>query len=247
MNVPLIGMSGLCKIYRHESVEIRALMDLDLCVHAGEFIAIMGPSGSGKSTLMNLIGCLDTPSRGTYRFDGVDIAEFTADDLATLRNQRIGFCFQSYNLVARATALANVEMPLVYRGIDGSSRRARALAMLESVGLGDRVHHRPNQLSGGQQQRVAIARALVAEPSLILADEPTGTLDTQTGREIMAIFERLNSSGITVIVVTHDSDVAAVARRLVVLRDGRMVSDTDRHAPAGSGRVPAPAGWSAAT
>ncbi|MFZ1414157.1 MAG: ABC transporter ATP-binding protein [Defluviicoccus sp.] len=238
MTASLIELTNLCKSYRHETVEIAALVDLNLRIDAGDFVAIMGPSGSGKSTLMNQIGCLDTPSKGTYRFDGVDIATLSADDLATLRNRRIGFCFQSFNLLARATALANVELPLVYRGIDGLTRRRRAMAVLDSVGLGDRVHHRPNQLSGGQQQRVAIARALVAEPSLILADEPTGTLDTQTGREILGLFKRLNETGITVIVVTHDPDVAAVTRRLVVLRDGRLVKDVDRADADGAGAVP---------
>ncbi len=208
--MPLIELESLSKSYHHETVEIQALVDLTLRIDAGEFVAIMGPSGSGKSTLMNQIGCLDTPTKGTYRFDGVDIAALSADALAALRNRRIGFCFQSFNLLARATALANVEMPLLYRGVDAASRRRRAMAVLESVGLGDRLHHRPTQLSGGQQQRVAIARALVAEPSLILADEPTGTLDTHTGQEILSLFSRLNATGITVIVVTHDPDVAAV-------------------------------------
>lgn len=237
MTASLIELTNLCKSYRHETVEIAALVDLNLRIDAGDFVAIMGPSGSGKSTLMNQIGCLDTPSKGTYRFDGVDIATLNADDLATLRNRRIGFCFQSFNLLARATALVNVELPLVYRGIDGPARRRRAMAVLDSVGLGDRVHHRPSQLSGGQQQRVAIARALVAEPSLILADEPTGTLDTQTGREILGLFKRLNETGITVIVVTHDPDVAAVTRRLVVLRDGRLIKDGKRADADGAGTV----------
>ena len=230
--MPLIELHNLSKSYHHETVEIQALVDLTLRIDAGEYVAIMGPSGSGKSTLMNQIGCLDTPTTGTYRFDGVDIATLSADALAALRNRRIGFCFQSFNLLARATALTNVEMPLLYRGVDAASRRRRAISVLESVGLADRMHHRPTQLSGGQQQRVAIARALVAEPSLILADEPTGTLDTQTGREILSLFSRLNQTGITVIVVTHDPDVAAVTHRLVLLRDGRLVKDEERPKPA---------------
>ncbi|MCP5364422.1 MAG: ABC transporter ATP-binding protein [Hyphomicrobiales bacterium] len=230
MTDSLIEMTHVSKIYRHQSVEIRALVDLNLTVKAGEFLAIMGPSGSGKSTLMNQLGCLDTPTEGRYLFNGVDIAQLSADGLATLRNQSIGFCFQSFNLVSRLTALANVEMPLLYRGIDRQERRERALAVLESVGLGERVNHRPNELSGGQQQRVALARALITEPSLILADEPTGTLDSRTGKEILGLFSSLNEAGITMIVVTHDSDVAAVARRLVILRDGRVSRDIDRDA-----------------
>lgn len=225
MATPVVAIDSLRKTYRLGGHEIVALEDLSLTIEVGELVAVMGPSGSGKSTLMNLIGCLDRPSFGTYRLDGVDVAELDADALATLRNRRIGFCFQSFNLLQRASALANVELPLVYAGVPPRQRRERAREVLGAVGLGDRVDHLPTQLSGGQQQRVAIARALVNAPALILADEPTGGLDSRTGSEIMALFGRLNAQGITIVIVTHEPEVAAYARRLIQLRDGRLIDD----------------------
>ena len=221
----LIHTERLTKHYRVGPQEVPALNDISISIEHGEFVAIMGASGSGKSTLMNQIGCLDTPTSGSYRLDGVDVASLSSDALAELRNRQIGFCFQSYNLLARATALANVEVPLVYAGVERSQRHARAAEVLADVGLAERVHHLPSQLSGGQQQRVAIARALVNKPQLILADEPTGTLDSKTGREIMALFGRLNAAGITIILVTHDQTVAAYARRVISLKDGYMIDD----------------------
>lgn len=225
MATPVVAIDRLRKTYRLGGHEIVALEDLSLTIEAGELVAVMGPSGSGKSTLMNLIGCLDRPSFGTYRLDGVDVADLDADALATLRNRRIGFCFQSFNLLQRASALANVELPLVYAGVPPRQRRERAREVLGAVGLCDRVDHLPTQLSGGQQQRVAIARALVNAPALILADEPTGGLDSRTGSEIMALFGRLNAQGITIVIVTHEPEVAAYARRLIQLRDGRLIDD----------------------
>ncbi len=225
MATPVVAIDRLTKTYSLGGHEIVALEDLSLTIEAGELVAVMGPSGSGKSTFMNLIGCLDRPSSGTFLLDGVDVAELDADALATLRNRHIGFCFQSFNLLQRASALANVELPLVYAGMAPRQRRERAREVLGAVGLGDRIDHLPTQLSGGQQQRVAIARALVNAPSLILADEPTGGLDSRTGREIMALFGRLNAEGITVIIVTHEPEVAAYARRLIQLRDGRLIDD----------------------
>jgi putative ABC transport system ATP-binding protein len=221
----LIHTERLTKHYQVGPQEVPALNDISISIGRGEFVAIMGASGSGKSTLMNQIGCLDTPTSGSYWLNGVDVSSLSSDALAELRNRQIGFCFQSYNLLARATALANVEVPLVYAGIDRSQRHARAAEVLAEVGLADRTHHLPTQLSGGQQQRVAIARALVNKPQLILADEPTGTLDSKTGREIMALLGRLNEAGITIILVTHDQSVAAFARRVISLKDGYMVDD----------------------
>jgi putative ABC transport system ATP-binding protein len=221
----LIHTERLTKHYQVGPQEVPALNDISISIGRGEFVAIMGASGSGKSTLMNQIGCLDTPTSGSYWLNGVDVSSLSSDALAELRNRQIGFCFQSYNLLARATALANVEVPLVYAGIDRSQRHARAAEVLAEVGLADRTHHLPSQLSGGQQQRVAIARALVNKPQLILADEPTGTLDSKTGREIMALLGRLNASGITIILVTHDQSVAAFARRVISLKDGYIVDD----------------------
>lgn len=228
----LIETSGLTKSYRIGPHEVHALIDLTIRIDRGEFVAVMGRSGSGKSTLMNQFGCLDTPSSGVYRFDGVDVSKLSPDELAIMRNRKIGFCFQSFNLLPRATAVANVELPLIYGGIDSAVRRQRAEAAIVDVGLADRGHHLPTQLSGGQQQRVAIARALVNRPVLILADEPTGTLDERTGLEIMALFQRLNASGISLIVVTHDPDVARFARRVMVLRDGRLIEDRREASPA---------------
>lgn len=221
----LIETIGLTKRYFLGGTEVVALNNLNLTIERGEFLAVMGPSGSGKSTLMNQIGCLDTPTEGCCRFDGVDVSTHGPDDLAELRNRKIGFCFQSFNLLQRASAIANVELPLIYSGIDQHERRRRAKEVIAAVGLADRGHHLPTQLSGGQQQRVAIARALVNKPLLILADEPTGTLDSKTGLEIMSLFQRLNDDGITLMVVTHEADVANFARRRLVLRDGSLVED----------------------
>jgi len=216
------------ELHRHYVVggeEVRALDGVSFTIDRGEFVAIVGQSGSGKSTLMNLLGCLDTPTRGTYRLNGSDVEHLTDDALADLRNREIGFVFQTFQLLPRATALANVELPLVYRGVSRRERRARAEAALEAVGLTRRLHHRPNELSGGQRQRVAIARALVGEPSILLADEPTGNLDSATGEEIVRLFEELNERGHTIILVTHEPRLAARCPRAIKLSDGRVVGD----------------------
>jgi ABC-type lipoprotein export system ATPase subunit len=234
----LIETIGLTKHYRVGLQEVPALTDITVSISEGEFVAIMGASGSGKSTLMNQLGCLDTPTSGQYLLDGIDVSRLPPEALADLRNRKIGFCFQSYNLLPRATALANVELPLIYAGVNSATRRKRARTVLEEVGLGDRLHHLPTQLSGGQQQRVAIARALVNKPALILADEPTGTLDSKTGREIMGLFQRLNQGGITIVIVTHDQGVASFARRLILLRDGFLIDDRAQEIPADSASVP---------
>ncbi|MFQ3596956.1 MAG: ABC transporter ATP-binding protein [Chloroherpetonaceae bacterium] len=221
----VIQIEGVTKEYKMGEEIVRALRGVDLCIFRNEYVAIMGPSGSGKSTLMNLLGCLDTPTSGKYEFNRKDVASMEDDELAEIRNKEIGFVFQTFNLLPRSSALQNVELPLVYAGFSGEERRAKALSALQSVGLGDRVHHKPNELSGGQRQRVAIARALVNNPSIILADEPTGNLDTKTSIEIMNIFETLYEQGNTIIVVTHEEDIARHARRIVRLRDGLIESD----------------------
>ena len=224
----LIETRDLWKTYVMGSEEIHALQGVSIQIERGEYVAIMGPSGSGKSTLMNLIGCLDTPSKGSYLLNSKEVAAMNDDELARIRNQEIGFVFQTFNLLPRATALHNVELPLVYAGVPAQERRRRATEALERVQLGDRASHRPNELSGGQRQRVAIARALVNGPAILLADEPTGNLDSGTSAEIMRVFESLASEGQTVIMVTHEADIAAHARRIVVLRDGRISSDERR-------------------
>lgn len=222
----LIDARDLVKIYRMGVIQVCALCGVSLQVQRGEMLAIMGASGSGKSTLLNILGCLDTPTRGEYYLDGIPVATMDDDQLAYVRGRKIGFVFQNFNLLPRATALENVELPLIYSGVPPRRRRALALAALEAVGLADRIHHRPNELSGGQQQRVAIARAIVNQPAIILADEPTGNLDSRSGEEIMAIFQRLNAErGITIILVTHEHDIARHARRIVRLADGRVVDD----------------------
>ena len=221
----MIDIAGLRKTYLMGEETVAALDGVDLHIDRGEHLAVVGPSGSGKSTLMNIIGGLDRPDDGTYRFEGEEVAGFDDDELADFRNRRIGFVFQSFQLLPRLSALRNVELPLVYAGMDKEERRAHAAAMLERVGLGSRMGHRPNQLSGGQQQRVAIARALANNPDVLLADEPTGALDTATTIEMLKLFEDLNAEGLTLIVVTHEQEVAERARRRVSFRDGRIVSD----------------------
>jgi putative ABC transport system ATP-binding protein len=222
-----IHIVGVAKVYRLGAIEVSALQGVSLTINAGELVAIMGPSGSGKSTLMNILGCLDVPTSGSYRLDGEEVGRLKDDQLAQVRSRKIGFVFQQFNLLARTPAIEQVELPMVYAGVAGvRDRRARAMAALEAVGLTDRARHRPTELSGGQQQRVAIARALVNEPSIILADEPTGALDTRTSGEIMAIFQRLNRErGLTVIFVTHEAEIAFHTRRIIHLRDGLITSD----------------------
>ena len=221
----LISIEGVEKTYDMGAVQVHALRGVSLTLERNEYVAVMGPSGSGKSTLMNIIGCLDVPTAGTYELNGQRVSEMEDDDLARVRNREIGFVFQTFNLLPRADALRNVELPLVYAGLGQRARRRRAEEALESVGLEDRMHHRPNELSGGQKQRVAIARALANEPSIILADEPTGALDTRTGTEIMSLFQSLHGNGHTIVVVTHEEHVAAYGRRVVRFRDGLVESD----------------------
>jgi len=221
----VIDIENITKDYVMGEETVRALRGVSLQIHRNEYIAIMGPSGSGKSTLMNMLGCLDTPPSGRYEFNGKNVAEMNDDELAAIRNREIGFVFQTFNLLPRSTSLRNVELPLIYAGIDPKTREERATQVLVDVGLGDRIHHKPNELSGGQRQRVAIARALVNNPSIILADEPTGNLDSKTGEEIMALLEDLYRRGNTIILVTHERDIAVHARRTVHLRDGLIESD----------------------
>jgi putative ABC transport system ATP-binding protein len=224
----LIEVQGLCKVYGQGDIAVTALCEVDAVVHEGEFVAVMGPSGSGKSTLMNILGCLDRPTEGTYVLDGEDVSQLSKDQLAGVRNRKIGFVFQSYNLLPRLTAAKNVMVPLLYNGArqkTDAERHQRAVKVLESVGLGDRTHHRPNELSGGQQQRVAIARALVNEPSILLADEPTGNLDSRSGEEIMNLLDELHRGGATIVMVTHELSIAEHAQRVIYLLDGKIVSD----------------------
>jgi putative ABC transport system ATP-binding protein len=227
----LIRVRGLHKVYTIGDIEVPALRGIDLDIQRGEFVAVMGPSGSGKSTFMNILGCLDQPTSGTYLLEGQEVGSLLQDELAHIRNRRIGFVFQSFNLLPRTSALENVEVPMMYNGLRGGERHQRALGALSSVGLEDRLHHLPNQLSGGQQQRVAVARALVNRPSLILADEPTGNLDSRTSAEIMELFQRLNArEGLTVVLVTHEADIASYAKRQIHFRDGLVISDEKKGA-----------------
>lgn len=225
MNHPIIELRGISRIYQVGNEEVHALLEVSLVVEKGEWVAVVGQSGSGKSTLMNVVGCLDTPTSGEYRLNGKQVARLPDDELADIRNREIGFVFQTFQLLPRETALANVELPLVYRGLKARERRERAKLALEKVKLADRMAHRPNELSGGQRQRVAIARALVTEPSLLLADEPTGNLDSATGEEIIRLFEELHRTGHTIVLVTHEPKLAARCPRAVRLSDGRVVAD----------------------
>lgn len=231
-NEAVIQIQDLKRIYMMGNTEVRALNGVTFDIRRNEYIAIMGPSGSGKSTLMNIIGCLDTPSEGTYVLNGHNVSELDDSELAEVRNREIGFVFQTFNLLARTDCLANVSLPLIYAGVKASERKARAIETLEKVGLGDRIDHKPNELSGGQRQRVAIARALVNNPSILLADEPTGNLDSKTGIEIMKLFEELYTTGNTIILVTHEQEIAEHARRIVRLRDGVIESDEKVENPA---------------
>jgi putative ABC transport system ATP-binding protein len=243
MKAPLIELRGIDKTYRTEEVEVRAVRSVDLSIARGEFLAVMGSSGSGKSTLMNILGCLDRPTSGDYLLDGEPVSRMNRRELSILRNAKIGFVFQSFNLLARTSALENVELPMFYSQplVPRAQRRGRALEALHKVGLRERAGHHPSQLSGGQQQRIAIARALVNSPELVLADEPTGNLDTRTSAEIMGLFEALNESGITIMMVTHELDIAAYCKRIIVMRDGRIISDqpndTRRHAAVEIARI----------
>jgi putative ABC transport system ATP-binding protein len=221
----MIELLDITKTYRMGSMDITVLTDIVLNVQQGEFIAVMGPSGSGKSTLMNILGCLDRPTSGVYYFETREISTLTDDELALVRNTKIGFVFQTFNLLPRFSALKNVEVPLIYNGVPARQRRERAAPLLEKVGLGDRMQHKPTELSGGQQQRVAIARALVNNPSLLLADEPTGNLDSRSGEEILDILKKLHGQGVTIIIVTHDPDVAAQCKRIINLKDGRILNE----------------------
>jgi putative ABC transport system ATP-binding protein len=232
MSDVLMRLVGVGKDYATEAVVVRALRQVDLTIERGEFVAIVGQSGSGKSTLMNIVGCLDRPTRGRYELDGIDVTFRSNDARAIVRNRLIGFVFQGFNLLPRTTALENVELPLVYRGVPVGDRRPKAIAALRAVNLADRLHHTPNQLSGGQQQRVAIARALVTEPPLLLADEPTGNLDSRTSFEVLDLLQRLNATGITILLITHEHDIAECASRVIQMRDGVIVSDERNPSPA---------------
>jgi putative ABC transport system ATP-binding protein len=228
-NQPVIAVQGVTKVYTMGDIEVRALRGIDVTIWPGEMVAIMGPSGSGKSTLMNVLGCLDVPTEGTYKLDGVNVSELSDSQLAEIRCRKIGFVFQSFNLLPRTSARANVELPLIYAGIGSRQRRKRAEEMLNLVGLGERLDHKPSELSGGQQQRVAIARALTNQPAMILADEPTGNLDTKTSIEILQLFQQLNrEQGITIIFVTHEPDIAAYCKRVIYVRDGVVERDEAR-------------------
>jgi len=229
MTQPIIGVSHLSKVYRTEMVETTALDDVSFTIQKGEFVAIMGPSGSGKSTLMHILGALDRPTAGTYILDGEDVGHLTDDELADIRNRKIGFVFQSFNLLPRTTTLKNVMLPMVYAGVAKQEREATAKKFLEMVGLKDRMYHTSNQISGGQQQRVAIARALVLNPALILADEPTGNIASAQAEEIMAIFQKLNKEGHTIVMITHEPDIAQHAKRIIYVRDGKIVSGGNGH------------------
>ena len=225
---PVIALRRVAKTYLVGEVTVEALRGVSLDIHSGDFVAIMGASGSGKSTLMNIIGCLDLPSRGRYLLDGADVRQLYDSELADIRNRKIGFIFQSFNLIPRTSALENVELPLVYAGVRSKERRRRALDALDTVGLSDRVNHVPSELSGGQQQRVAVARAIVTDPAIVLADEPTGNLDTASTREVLAVFDQIYAGGRTVVMITHESEVADHAQRIVRLRDGEVVEDKRR-------------------
>ncbi|HWC65165.1 MAG TPA: ABC transporter ATP-binding protein [Thermoanaerobaculia bacterium] len=239
--MPLIEMKGITKIYRMGQEDVQALRGVSLSIEKGEYVAIMGPSGSGKSTLMNLIGCLDTPTGGSYRLNAHEVARMTDDELAAIRNREIGFVFQTFNLLPRTTAVAQVELPLVYSGVPKRERHDRAVEALHAVGLADRMTHQPSELSGGQRQRVAVARALINRPSLILADEPTGNLDSKTGADIMNLFDTLNRHGNTIVLVTHEEEVAEHARRIVRILDGRVLDDRPSPKSRTSGPVAAAA------
>jgi putative ABC transport system ATP-binding protein len=233
----MIRVTGLGKTYSGGAHPVIALQDVELAVPPGQFVAVMGPSGSGKSTFMNLLGCLDTPTSGSYVLDGVDVTQMGDADLAMVRNKKIGFVFQTFNLLPRMTALRNVELPMLYGGVAAPERRERALRALSMVGLAERVHHRPNQLSGGQVQRVAIARAVVSSPVILLADEPTGNLDSRSGREVMAIFQELNRKGTTIVLVTHERDIALHAGRILHFKDGCLVDEEINHQPTVAGET----------